>query len=101
MLPFLALHEIAAVRGDGLRPELVHLLERHRAHSESRESLAVCPDKLSLSTSSHVGSLEGEHWALLRRASNLAPWRAGSLFPASMRDNKRTQRSGRCPKSKI
>ena len=73
MLPFLALHEIAADRGDGLRPELVRLLERHRAQSKSRESLAVCPDKLSLSASSHADPLEEEHWALFRRASNFAP----------------------------
>ena len=71
MLPFLALHEIAAGRGDGLRPELVRLLERHRAYSEPREFLTVCPDKQSLSASSHVEPLE-EHGTLLRRASNLA-----------------------------
>jgi hypothetical protein len=31
MMSFLALHHIAAQRGDGLRPELVKLLERSRA----------------------------------------------------------------------
>ena len=29
MIPFLAMHALAARRGDGLRPELVVLLERH------------------------------------------------------------------------
>jgi hypothetical protein len=31
MMSFLALHRIAAQRGDGLRPELVRLLDRSRA----------------------------------------------------------------------
>ncbi|RDJ99645.1 hypothetical protein [Paraburkholderia lacunae] len=31
MLPLLSLHALAAQRGDGLRPELLALLERHRA----------------------------------------------------------------------
>jgi hypothetical protein len=35
MMPFLALHHIAAQRGDGLRPELVKLLERSRAITEA------------------------------------------------------------------
>jgi hypothetical protein len=34
MMSFLALHHIAAQRGDGLRPELVELLERSRAITE-------------------------------------------------------------------
>lgn len=29
MLPFLSLHALAAQRGDGLRPELLALFERH------------------------------------------------------------------------
>jgi hypothetical protein len=29
MLPFLSLHALAAKRGDGLRPELLALFERH------------------------------------------------------------------------
>jgi hypothetical protein len=35
MMSFLALHHIAAQRGDGLRPELVKLLERSRAITEA------------------------------------------------------------------
>lgn len=35
MMCFLALHHIAAQRGDGLRPELVKLLERSRAITEA------------------------------------------------------------------
>ena len=35
MMPFLALHHIAAQRGDGLRPELVKLLESSRAITEA------------------------------------------------------------------
>ena len=33
MIPFLAMQAIAAPRGDGLRPELLALLERHEAAS--------------------------------------------------------------------
>jgi hypothetical protein len=35
MMSFLALHRIAAQRGDGLRPELVKLLERSCAITEA------------------------------------------------------------------
>jgi hypothetical protein len=35
MMSFLALHHIAAQRGDGLRPELVKLLERSRVIMEA------------------------------------------------------------------
>jgi hypothetical protein len=35
MMSFLALHHIAAQRGDGLRPELVKLLERSWAITEA------------------------------------------------------------------
>jgi hypothetical protein len=35
MMSFLALHHIAAQRGDGLRPELVKLLENSRAITEA------------------------------------------------------------------
>lgn len=35
MMSFLALHHIAVQRGDGLRPELVKLLERSRAITEA------------------------------------------------------------------
>jgi hypothetical protein len=35
MMSFLALHHIAAQRGDGLRPELVELLERSRAITDA------------------------------------------------------------------
>ena len=35
MMSFLALHHIAAQRGDGLRPELVKLLESSRAITEA------------------------------------------------------------------
>jgi hypothetical protein len=34
-MSFLALHHIAAQRGDGLRPELVQFLERSRAITEA------------------------------------------------------------------
>lgn len=40
MLPLLALHDIAARRGDGLRPELLRLLGRSRAHPEDRRASA-------------------------------------------------------------
>ena len=35
MIPFLALHYLAAKRGDGLRPELLGLLERSRAMTKT------------------------------------------------------------------
>jgi hypothetical protein len=38
MLPFLSLHALAAQRGDGLRPELLALFERH---TRSETSLAA------------------------------------------------------------
>jgi hypothetical protein len=38
MMPFLALHSIAAQRGDGLRPELISLLERWRCSESDRTS---------------------------------------------------------------
>jgi hypothetical protein len=34
VMPFSALHAIAAQRGDGLRPELKRLLEQHRDDTE-------------------------------------------------------------------
>jgi hypothetical protein len=72
MLLLLALHEISTERGEGLLPELVRLLERYRACSEPHGPPALYPDKLGLSASSHGDPLE-EHWALLRRASHMAP----------------------------
>jgi hypothetical protein len=41
MMSFLALHRIAAQRGDGLRPELVKLLERSRAITEVEPASAA------------------------------------------------------------
>jgi hypothetical protein len=41
MIPFLAMHALAAPRGDGLRPELVALLERHEAAPNSDIAMAV------------------------------------------------------------
>jgi hypothetical protein len=38
MLPFFALHALAAQRGEGLRPELISLLERSKANSEQSGS---------------------------------------------------------------
>ncbi|HVM82094.1 MAG TPA: hypothetical protein VMU06_23940 [Stellaceae bacterium] len=39
MIPFFsALHALAAQRGEGLRPELVRLLERDRFAAEARQS---------------------------------------------------------------
>jgi hypothetical protein len=40
MMSLLALHRIAAQRGDGLRPELVSLLERLGCSESDRTSLA-------------------------------------------------------------
>ena len=38
MIPFFsALHSLAAQRGEGLRPELVRLLERNRSAAEVRQ----------------------------------------------------------------
>ena len=62
MLPFLALHNIAAQRGDGLRPELLRLLKRSRAHPEDcrastpsggdRSTARSSPDLASANTDS-------------------------------------------------
>jgi hypothetical protein len=41
MTSFLALHRIAAQRGEGLRPELVRLLERRGRSESDRTSPAV------------------------------------------------------------
>lgn len=44
MLPFLSLHALAAQRGDGLRPELLALFERH-AGSETGLAAIIGPDE--------------------------------------------------------
>jgi len=44
MLPFLSLHALAAQRGDGLRPELLALFERH-AGSETGLATIIEPDE--------------------------------------------------------
>jgi hypothetical protein len=44
MLPFLSLHALVAQRGDGLRPELLALYERH-AGSETGLAAIVEPDE--------------------------------------------------------
>lgn len=41
MIPFLAMHALAAPRGDGLRPELLALFERHEATSNPHLVVAV------------------------------------------------------------
>jgi hypothetical protein len=41
MLPFLRLHALAAIRGDGLRPELRILFERQARASEAASNVAV------------------------------------------------------------
>jgi hypothetical protein len=41
MIPFLAMHALAALRGDGLRPELLALFERHEAASNLHLVVAV------------------------------------------------------------
>ena len=41
MIPFLAMHALAALRGDGLRPELLALFERHEAASPTHLVVAV------------------------------------------------------------
>ena len=41
MIPFLAMHALAAPRGDGLRPELLALFERHEAVSNPHLVVAV------------------------------------------------------------
>ncbi|SEJ34904.1 hypothetical protein [Paraburkholderia diazotrophica] len=46
MLPFLALHALAAQCGDGLRPELLALLERHTG-SEPCLRASIEPDDAS------------------------------------------------------
>jgi hypothetical protein len=38
MMSFLALHRIAIQRGEGLRPELAHLLERQDCQESDRSS---------------------------------------------------------------
>jgi hypothetical protein len=40
MMLLLALHKIAAERGDGLRPELLRLLERSQADEANRAAIA-------------------------------------------------------------
>jgi len=47
MLPFLSLHALAARRGDGLRPELLALLERH-AGSQTGLAAIIEPDETGL-----------------------------------------------------
>jgi hypothetical protein len=49
MLPFLALHALAAQRGDGLRPELLALLERH-IENEASLRASIEPDDASVSS---------------------------------------------------
>jgi hypothetical protein len=44
MLPFLSLHALAVQRGDGLRPELLALLERH-AGLETGLAAMIEPDE--------------------------------------------------------
>jgi hypothetical protein len=44
MLPFLSLHALAAQRGDGLRPELLALFERH-AGLETGLAAIIGPDE--------------------------------------------------------
>jgi hypothetical protein len=44
MLPFLSLHALAAQRGDGLRPELLALFERH-AGLETGLAAIIEPDE--------------------------------------------------------
>lgn len=44
MFPFSVLHTLAAQRGEGLRPELVRLLERSKAHAEQSGSDLAQPD---------------------------------------------------------
>jgi hypothetical protein len=44
MLPFLSLHALAAQRGDGLRPELLALFERH-AGLETGLTAIIEPDE--------------------------------------------------------
>ena len=41
MIPFLGMHALAAPRGDGLRPELLALFERHEAASIPHLVVAV------------------------------------------------------------
>jgi hypothetical protein len=44
MMLLLALHKIAAERGDGLRPELLRLLERSHADLEANRTSTVSED---------------------------------------------------------
>ena len=44
MLPFLSLHALAALRGDGLRPELLALLERHAGSNAGLAAIIEADD---------------------------------------------------------
>jgi hypothetical protein len=68
MMSFLALHRIAAQRGDGLRPELAKLLERSRAITEAEpassaitesEGVLVARFPIGLTESDADTSLQG------------------------------------------
>jgi hypothetical protein len=56
MLPFLALHALAAQRGDGLRPELLALLERH-ARTETSLRASIESDDASMNSEESVDSV--------------------------------------------
>jgi hypothetical protein len=61
MMSFLALHHIAAQRGDGLRPELVKLLERSRAITEADPaSLAITENEDVVATRFPVDLTQGD-----------------------------------------
>lgn len=49
MLPLLSLHSLAAQRGDGLRPELKALLERHASQATGLVAIIEPVEQESLS----------------------------------------------------
>jgi hypothetical protein len=50
MSTFLALHDLAAQRGEGLRPELLRLLERSRSRVEGDQANASSEETKNYST---------------------------------------------------
>ena len=80
MLPFLAMHKIAAERGEGLCPELLRLMKRSKAHSQ---------DCLESSSSGSEGARAQPALGLV--PYNIGPLREGMLpRPGSRRTSSRS-----------
>ena len=72
MMSFLALHHIAAQRGDGLRPELVKLLERSRAITEAEPaSSSITESEDVVATRFPVDLTQGDADTSLRGVSRI------------------------------